>query len=41
MSWFDLRLQVETMFEKYNFSGVVIQTQAVLTWYAEGAYEDN
>ena len=41
MSWFDLRLQVETMFEKYNFSGVFIQIQAVLSLYAQGAYEDN
>nr|GMC55657.1 actin-related protein 2 [Ipomoea batatas] len=27
---------VETMFEKYNFSGVFIQIQAVLTLYAQG-----
>lgn len=26
------------MFEKYNFSGVFIQIQAVLTLYAQGAY---
>lgn len=38
---FDLRLQVETMFEKYNFSGVFIQIQAVLTLYAQGAYGNN
>lgn len=31
---------VETMFEKYNFSGVFIQIQAVLTLYAQGAYKD-
>ncbi|KAJ0053367.1 hypothetical protein Pint_03036 [Pistacia integerrima] len=31
---------VETMFEKYNFAGVFIQIQAVLTLYAQGAYED-
>ncbi|XP_022939518.1 actin-related protein 2-like isoform X2 [Cucurbita pepo subsp. pepo] len=29
-------LKVETMFEKYNFSGVFIQIQAVLTLYAQG-----
>lgn len=28
------------MFEKYNFSGVFIQIQAVLTLYAQGAYKD-
>lgn len=33
-------LQVETMFEKYNFAGVFIQIQAVLTLYAQGAYRD-
>ena len=27
----DLAWQVETMFEKYNFAGVFIQIQAVLT----------
>lgn len=32
--------QVETMFEKYNFAGVFIQIQAVLTLYAQGAYRD-
>ena len=26
------------MFEKYNFSGVFIQIQAVLTSYAQGSY---
>lgn len=26
------------MFEKYNFSGVFIQIQAVLTLYAQGAF---
>ncbi|KAI3407988.1 uncharacterized protein J3R85_020567 [Psidium guajava] len=31
---------VETMFEKYNFAGVFIQIQAVLTLYAQGSYED-
>lgn len=31
-----LELQVETMFEKYNFAGVFIQIQAVLTLYAQG-----
>lgn len=31
--------QVETMFEKYNFAGVYIQIQAVLTLYAQGAYK--
>ncbi|GJS16988.1 ribonuclease H-like domain-containing protein [Tanacetum coccineum] len=30
---------VETMFEKYNFAGVFIQIQAVLTLYAQGAYK--
>lgn len=40
MSWVNLTLQVETMFEKYNFSGVFIQIQAVLTLYAQGAYKD-
>ncbi|KAH9791863.1 actin-related protein 2 [Citrus sinensis] len=29
-------LKVETMFEKYNFAGVFIQIQAVLTLYAQG-----
>ncbi|KAF9666201.1 hypothetical protein SADUNF_Sadunf16G0204800 [Salix dunnii] len=29
-------MQVETMFEKYNFAGVFIQIQAVLTLYAQG-----
>lgn len=29
------------MFEKYNFTGVFIQIQAVLTLYAQGAYKDN
>ena len=28
------------MFEKYNFAGVFIQVQAVLTLYAQGAYRD-
>lgn len=28
------------MFEKYNFAGVFIQIQAVLTLYAQGAYGD-
>ncbi|KAL8154026.1 hypothetical protein V2J09_011786 [Rumex salicifolius] len=28
-------LKVETMFERYNFSGVFIQIQAVLTLYAQ------
>lgn len=28
------------MFEKYNFAGVFIQIQAVLTLYAQGSYED-
>ncbi|KAF8408453.1 hypothetical protein HHK36_007606 [Tetracentron sinense] len=32
----NLTLQVETMFEKYNFTGVFIQIQAVLTLYAQG-----
>lgn len=36
----DLAWQVETMFEKYNFAGVFIQIQAVLTLYAQGAYRD-
>lgn len=36
----DLGWQVETMFEKYNFAGVFIQIQAVLTLYAQGAYRD-
>ncbi|KAL8159967.1 hypothetical protein V2J09_001504 [Rumex salicifolius] len=31
---------VETMFERYNFSGVFIQIQAVLTLYAQGSNED-
>ncbi|GJU77655.1 reverse transcriptase domain-containing protein [Tanacetum coccineum] len=30
---------VETTFEKYNFAGVFIQIQAVLTLYAQGAYK--
>lgn len=38
---FDLTLQVETMFEKYNFAGVFIQIQAVLTLYAQGAYKED
>ncbi|KAM7279912.1 hypothetical protein ACFE04_007046 [Oxalis oulophora] len=29
-------LMIETMFEKYNFAGVFIQIQAVLTLYAQG-----
>ncbi|KVI04381.1 hypothetical protein Ccrd_017305, partial [Cynara cardunculus var. scolymus] len=29
---------VETMFEKYNFVGVFIRIQVVLTLYAQGAY---
>lgn len=29
------------MFEKYNFAGVFIQIQAVLTLYAQGAYKDD
>ncbi|KAH0656029.1 hypothetical protein KY285_030911 [Solanum tuberosum] len=29
-------LKVETMFEKYNFAGVFIQIQVVLTLYAQG-----
>jgi len=29
-------LQIETMFEKYNFAGVFIQIQAVLSLYAQG-----
>lgn len=37
---YDLTWQVETMFEKYNFAGVFIQIQAVLTLYAQGAYRD-
>lgn len=28
------------MFETYNFAGVFIQIQAVLTLYAQGAYRD-
>lgn len=28
------------MFEKYNFAGLFIQIQAVLTLYAQGAYRD-
>ena len=36
-----LSIQVETMFEKYNFAGVFIQIQAVLTLYAQGACGDN
>ncbi|RWW26854.1 hypothetical protein GW17_00008743 [Ensete ventricosum] len=31
-----LYMIIETMFEKYNFSGVFIQIQAVLTLYAQG-----
>jgi len=27
---------IETMFEKYNFAGVFIQIQAVLSLYAQG-----
>ena len=34
-------MQVETMFEKYNFGGVFIQIQAVLTLYAQGACGDD
>ena len=43
LPWFSINwtLQVETMFEKYNFAGVFIQIQAVLTLYAQGAYKDN
>lgn len=33
----NLTFQVEIMFEKYNFAGVFIQIQAVLTLYAQGA----
>jgi actin-related protein 2 len=29
---------IETMFERYNFSGVFIQIQAVLSLYAQGSY---
>ena len=29
------------MFEKYNFAGVFIQIQAVLTLYAQGAYKED
>jgi actin-related protein len=29
------------MFEKYNFAGVFIQIQAVLTLYAQGVYKDD
>lgn len=35
----DFTLQVETMFEKYNFAAVFVQIQAVLTLYAQGAYK--
>lgn len=38
---FNLTFQVETMFEKYNFAGVFIQIQAVLTLYAQGAYKED
>ncbi|GAU23203.1 hypothetical protein TSUD_172310 [Trifolium subterraneum] len=34
-NWDDMN-HVETMFEKYNFAGVFIQIQAVLTLYAQG-----
>lgn len=40
MIWLDSMFQIETMFEKYNFAGVFIQIQAVLTLYAQGAYRD-
>ena len=41
MIWLDSTFQIETMFEKYNFAGVFIQIQAVLTLYAQGAYRDD
>ncbi|XP_028084031.1 actin-related protein 2-like [Camellia sinensis] len=36
LSEFIVTLQVETMFEKYNFAGVFIQIQAVLTLWVSG-----
>ncbi|RXI03855.1 hypothetical protein DVH24_038129 [Malus domestica] len=34
-------IMVETRFWKYNFVGVFIQIQAVVTFYANGAYRDD